>query len=65
MGTRVRGTDLEESGEGVRWGRDSGDSQDAECKSEGRSCSAGAGEACKWPGESRVCTRGTGMRGAM
>lgn len=65
MGTRMWGTDVGESGEGVRWGRGSGDSQAAECESKGRSCSAGAGEACNRPGESRVCTRGTGVRGAM
>lgn len=38
--------------------------QGAECKSEGRACSKSSGKACKWPGEQRVCTRGTGVRGA-
>ena len=35
------------------------------CVCEGRACSAGAGEVCKWPGEPRVCTRGAGVRGTM
>lgn len=45
--------------------RGSGDSQGVECKCEGRACSAGAGEACKWPGEPRACTRGADVRGAI
>lgn len=50
------------------WGADPGKGceagQGAECKSEGRACSKSSGKACKWPGEQRVCTRGTGVRGA-
>lgn len=45
--------------------RGSGDSQGVECKCEGRACSAGAEEACKWPGEPRACTRGADVRGAI
>lgn len=52
-----------EPGGGVR--RGSGNRQGVECECEGRACSAGAQEACKWPGEPRVCTRGAGVRGAM
>lgn len=37
-----------EAGPG-KWG------QSGRCVCEGRACSAGAGEACKWPGEPRVC----------
>lgn len=47
-----------EAGPG-KWG------QSGRCVCEGRACSAGAGEACKWPGEPRVCTRGAGVWGTM